>query len=129
MTTTTEPAGLGGPDAEAGRRMITDVEPLTIPQDLRADSLVDLVSRTVQRYPDKEALRWKLPRTRRQMGGPADEEETAAHWRSTTYKETWQWITQVAMGLKHLGIKDGDTVAIMSRTRPAWLTADIGAQR
>ncbi len=76
--------------------MITDVEPLTIPQDLRADSLVDLVSRTVQRYPDKEALRWKLPRTRRQMGGPEDEAETAVHWNSTTYKETWAWITEVA---------------------------------
>ncbi len=61
------------------------------------------------------------------MGGPDEEAETAVQWRSTTYKETWRWITQVAMGLKHLGIRDGDTVAIMSRTRPAWLTADIGA--
>jgi long-chain acyl-CoA synthetase len=127
MTTTSAPAGSGAPGADAGRRMNTDVEPRTIPQDLRADSLVDLVSRTVQRYPDKEALRWKLPRTRRQMGGPEDEDETAVHWNSTTYKQTWEWITQVAMGLKHLGIKDGDAVAIMSRTRPAWLTADIGA--
>ena len=48
-------------------------------------------------------------------------------WRSTTYQETWRWVTEVAMGLKHLGIRDGDAVAIMSRTRPAWLTADIGA--
>jgi long-chain acyl-CoA synthetase len=106
--------------------METDIEPLNIPADLRADSLVDLVHRTVQRNPDKEALRWKLPRTRRQMGGAPGEEE-AAEWRSTTYGETWRWITQVAMGLKHLGIRDGDRVAIMSRTRPAWLTADIGA--
>ena len=108
------------------RLMETTVEPLTIPAELRANSLVDLVHRTVERYPDKEALRWKLPRTSRQMGGGGGEEE-AAEWRSTTYAETWRWITQVAMGLKHLGIADGDRVAIMSRTRPAWLTADIGA--
>jgi long-chain acyl-CoA synthetase len=120
MATSTAPA-------EAGpRRMETGIEPLTIPQELRATSLVDLVHRTVQRTPDKEALRWKLPRSRRAMGGNEGEEE-AAEWRSTTYAETWRWITQVAMGLKHLGIGDGDRIAIMSRTRPAWLTADIGA--
>ena len=112
--------------APASRRMETDVEPLTIADELRANSLVDLVRRTVQRDPNKEALRWKLPRTRRQMGGAPGEEE-AAEWRSTSYGETWNWITQVALGLKHLGIGDGDRVAIMSRTRPAWLTADIGA--
>jgi long-chain acyl-CoA synthetase len=109
------------------RLMETQVEPLTIPDELRANSLVDLVHRTVERSPDKEALRWKLPRTRRQMGGGPEGEDEAAEWRSTTYTETWRWITQVAMGLKHLGINDGDRVAIMSRTRPAWLTADIGA--
>jgi len=107
--------------------METQVEPLTIAQDLRANSLVDLVHRTVERTPDKEALRWKLPRTRRQMGGGPEGEDEAAQWRSTTYTETWRWITEVAMGLKHLGINDGDRVAIMSRTRPAWLTADLAA--
>jgi long-chain acyl-CoA synthetase len=107
--------------------METQVEPLTIAQELRANSLVDLVHRTVERTPDKEALRWKLPRTRRQMGGGAEGEDEAAQWRSTTYTETWRWITEVAMGLKHLGINDGDRVAIMSRTRPAWLTADLAA--
>jgi long-chain acyl-CoA synthetase len=109
------------------RRMETDLEPLTIPDELRANSLVDLVHRTVQRNPDKEALRWKLPRSRRQMEGAPSEDDDAVEWRSTSYRDTWRWITQVAMGLKHLGIGDGDPVAIMSRTRPAWLTADLGA--
>jgi long-chain acyl-CoA synthetase len=122
----TPAAASAAPPEPAGSLMETQVEPLTIPDELRANSLVDLVHRTVERSPDKEALRWKLPRTRRQMGGPEGEDE-AAEWRSTTYTETWRWITQVAMGLKHLGINDGDRVAIMSRTRPAWLTADIGA--
>ncbi|HET6381485.1 MAG TPA: long-chain fatty acid--CoA ligase [candidate division Zixibacteria bacterium] len=113
--------------AQAGRRLETDIEPLTIPDELRASSLVDLVHRTVQRFPNKEALRWKLPRTRRQMGGGEPEADEEAVWRSITYREMWDWIAQVAMGLKHLGIRDGDAVCIMSRTRPAWLTADIGA--
>jgi long-chain acyl-CoA synthetase len=113
----------------AGRRLETEVEPLTIPEEYRANSLVDLVHRTVGRHPEKEALRWKLPRTRRQLGGsePAPEQEEEAVWRSITYRELWDWIAQVALGLKHLGIGDGDAVCIMSRTRPAWLTADIGA--
>ena len=77
------------------------------------------------RNPDKEALRWKLPKTKRMAEGPAEEEAVA--WTSTTYRQTWDWITQVAMGLKHLGIRDGDRICIMSRTRPAWLAADLGS--
>jgi long-chain acyl-CoA synthetase len=115
------------PSAPAHRRMETDLEPLTIPDEFRAASLVELVHRSVRRYPEKEALRWKLPRTKRQMGGGPAEEEYFAEWRSVTYREMWDWISQVAMGLKHLGIGDGDAVCIMSRTRPAWLAADLGA--
>jgi long-chain acyl-CoA synthetase len=127
MSTTAAPAPESGTAASAGRRMETDVEPLTIPDELRANSLVDLVHRTVERTPDKEALRWKLPRGRRQMEGAPSEDDDVVEWRSTSYRDMWRWITQVAIGLKHLGIGDGDRVAIMSRTRPAWLTADIGA--
>jgi long-chain acyl-CoA synthetase len=123
--TAAEPqAGVANP---AARRMETEIEPLSIPDEFRARSLVDLVHRTVQRYPAKEALRWKLPRTKRQMAGGPAEEEYFAEWRSVTYREMWDWVSQVAMGLKHLGIGDGDAVCIMSRTRPAWLAADLGA--
>jgi long-chain acyl-CoA synthetase len=113
--------------APATTRTETDFEPLTIPDEYRASSLVDLVNRTVKRYPAKEALRGKLPRTRRQLDGAEPEEPAAAIWRSITYREMWDWVTQVALGLKHLGIGDGDAVCIMSRTRPAWLAADLGA--
>jgi long-chain acyl-CoA synthetase len=113
--------------AHATMRTETDFEPLTIPDEFRASSLVDLVHRTVKRGPDREALRWKLPRSRRQAEGSEPEEPSAAIWRSVTYREMWDWVTQVALGLKHLGIGDGDAVCIMSRTRPAWLAADLGA--
>ena len=138
---TTAPAPATDPQADAARpsgspepmtprsvaRLETEIEPLDIPDEFRADSLVALVHRTVRRYPDKEALRWKLPRTKRQMGGAEPEQEEEAVWRSITYREMWDWIAQVALGLKHLGIGDGDAVSIMSRTRPAWLAADLGA--
>ena len=137
---TTAPATATDPGADAAApadrepiaprgavRLETEIEPLAIPDEYRAASLVELVHRTVQRYPDKEALRWKLPRTKRQMGGAEPESDEETVWRSITYREMWDWIAQVALGLKHLGIGDGDAVSIMSRTRPAWLTADIGA--
>ncbi|HET7082132.1 MAG TPA: AMP-binding protein, partial [Candidatus Limnocylindria bacterium] len=112
-------------EAVQPRLMQTEIEPLDIPAELRADSLVALVHNSVLRNPEKEALRWKLPKTKRQTGGPPEEE--AVEWTSTSYRQTWDWITQVAMGLKHLGIRDGDRVCIMSRTRPAWLAADLGS--
>ncbi len=115
------------PSPPPSRRMETDLEPLVIPDEFRAGSLVELVHRTVLRHPEKEALRWKLPRTKRQTGGGPAEDEEAAEWRSVTYRDMWDWIAQVALGLKHLGIADGDSVCIMSRTRPAWLAADLGA--
>jgi long-chain acyl-CoA synthetase len=112
-------------EAPPPRLMQTEIEPLDIPAELHADSLVGLVHNSVLRNPDKEALRWKLPKTKRQSGGPPEEETVA--WTSTSYRQTWDWITQVAMGLKHLGIRDGDRICIMSRTRPAWLAADLGS--
>jgi long-chain acyl-CoA synthetase len=123
MSSTAAPGEVIAP--APARLMETEIQHLDIPAEFRADSLVALVHGTVQRYPDKEALRWKLPKTRRQTGGPPEEEPVT--WTSTSYRETWDWITRVAMGLKHLGIRDPDRVCIMSRTRPAWLAADLGA--
>ena len=123
MTTTLIPEA--PVEAAPARRLETDIEPLNIPAELRADSLVALVHNSVLRNPDKEALRWKLPKAKRTSEGPLEEEVVA--WTSTSYRQTWDWITQVAMGLKHLGIRDGDRVCIMSRTRPAWLAADLGS--
>ena len=53
--------------------METEIEPLEIAPELRADSLVALVHNSMLRNPEKEALRWKLPRTSRQTGGPPEE--------------------------------------------------------
>jgi len=108
--TTAPPAAPMAP-ATAGRRMWNEVEPLLMPDDQKARNVVELVHRSVERLPDKEALRWKLPKD----GG----------WVSRTYVEFWDWVARVSLGLQRLGIADGDTICIMSRTRPEWLVADL----
>jgi len=108
MTTAAPPAPVA---PAAGRRMWNEVEPLLMPDDQKARNVLELVHRSVERLPDKEALRWKLPKD----GG----------WVSRTYAEFWDWVARVSLGLQGLGIADGDTICIMSRTRPEWLVADL----
>jgi long-chain acyl-CoA synthetase len=95
--------------------MSNDVEPLLMPESEKAQNVVELIHRSVERIPDKEALRWKLPR------------DEGGAWTSRSYAEFWDWVRRTSLGLKGLGIKDGDSVCIMSRTRPEWLVADIAA--
>lgn len=101
------------------------VEPLTIADEDRASSVLDLIHRAVVEHGPREALRWKLPRSRRQAEGDRAESDEQAVWRSTTYDETWRWIRDVALALGNLGLGRGDHACIMSRTRPAWLVADL----
>ena len=99
----------------SGRRLRNEVEPLLMPESEKARNVVELIHRSVERIPDKEALRWKRPK------------DEGGEWTSRSYAEFWDWVTRTSLGLKGLGIKDGDAVCIMSRTRPEWLVADIGA--
>ena len=39
----------------------------------------------------------------------------------------WDWVTAVSLGLRDLGIADGDSVAIIARTRPEWTVADLAS--
>lgn len=47
-------------------------------------------------------------------------------WRHRTYHELWQTVHHIAFGLMGRGIRTGDRVAIISRTRPEWVIADYG---
>ena len=98
-------------------------EPLRLPEERRVANLLELVHRTVERQPDREALRWKLPKSRRMTGGEPDSEP--AGWTSTTYRQTWEWIRDTALGMEQLGVAAGDRVCIISRTRPHWLVGDL----
>jgi long-chain acyl-CoA synthetase len=39
----------------------------------------------------------------------------------------WDWVTSLSLGLKDIGIHDGDSVAIIARTRPEWVIADLAS--
>ncbi|HLG19173.1 MAG TPA: long-chain fatty acid--CoA ligase [Bdellovibrionota bacterium] len=66
---------------------------------------------TVSTHADRKALRWK--------------EENG--WRSWTYAEMGDQVRKYARGLLALGLSKGDRVAILSRNRPEWAVADLGA--
>ncbi len=127
MTTSTEPERrVEEPSAEAvptHQAQASTLEPLVV-EGQRAANLVDLIHQSVERNPDRPALRWKLPKSKRQAGGQTETEDEA-HWRTTTYRETWDWIRDVSLGLQTLGVTSGDRICILSRTRPAWLVADL----
>jgi long-chain acyl-CoA synthetase len=98
-----------------------ELEPLFVAPEDRASSVVDLIHRSVERNSGREAMRWKLPRSQRPEGA------TEAVWTSRTYREMWDWVTSVSLGLKDIGIHDGDSVAIIARTRPEWAIADVAS--
>ncbi|MBW3612692.1 MAG: long-chain fatty acid--CoA ligase [Chloroflexi bacterium] len=95
-------------------------EPLIVAPEREATNLVHLVHRTVERHPDREAIRWKRAKGR-------GEGSTEGGWESRTYRELWDWITELSLGLRDLGLGDGDAVAIMSRTRAEWPVSDLAA--
>jgi len=102
--------------------MLAQGEPLQVPPTREADNLVDLVHRAVERFPDREAIRWKASKTQR-----ADGEGDEAGWVSRTYRETWDWITELSLGLRDLGLGPGEAACIVGRTRPEWVIGDLAA--
>jgi len=102
---------------------IAPFEPLAIEGEPAAN-LVDLVHRSVLAQPELVALQWKPPRSRHRT---AEGDEEAVGWRTSTYRETWDWIRDVSLGLQSLGVVAGDTVCIVCRTRPEWLVVDLAS--
>jgi long-chain acyl-CoA synthetase len=84
-------------------------EALVIAPDRMPASVVELVHRTVERHPDKEALRWK----------------SGTGWASWTYAQLWEQIALTSIGLHEMGLAAGDRVVILSRSRPEWVVADL----
>jgi long-chain acyl-CoA synthetase len=71
-----------------------------------------MLHRSVLRWPEAEALRWKVDRGR---------------WASWTYAQLWERVRVVSLGMQRLGLASGDRVAIMSRSRPEWIVADLAS--
>ena len=102
--------------------MLAQGEPLHVPPNREADNLIDLIHRAVERFPDREAIRWKASKAKRTEG-----ERDEGGWVSRTYRETWDWITELSLGLRDLGLGPGDAACIVGRTRPEWVIGDLAA--
>ena len=73
-------------------------------------SLIDLLSQTAKKWPQKEALFYR-------------QEDTTYH--PITYATCLYHIQQLASGLSKLGLLPGDRVAILCTNRPEWMFSDF----
>lgn len=72
-------------------------------------TLVDLFESSVARYGDNVFL-W---------------EKTGKKYEPTTYKEVRQMVYELGAGLRALGVKKGDNMALLSEGRNAWIISEL----
>jgi len=65
---------------------------------------------------------------RRRPGGVALREKKYGIWQEVTWGQYAAHVRALALGLEHLGLRRGDTVAVISGNRPAWLYVELAAQ-
>ena len=71
----------------------------------------------------------RLVERARQRGGEiALREKKYGIWQEVTWREYAAHVRAVALGLERLGLRPGDTVAVISGNRPAWLYVELAAQ-
>ncbi|WP_251554207.1 AMP-dependent synthetase/ligase [Neobacillus muris] len=76
---------------------------------MKPNNLVEMVSRTVERYSEKDAFLWKKNGT----------------YQGISYLSFWTKVRQVAAGLARFGVKKDDKVAILSENNPNWPISDL----
>jgi long-chain acyl-CoA synthetase len=69
-----------------------------------------------------------LERARRRGGEVALREKKYGIWQEVTWRQYAAHVRAVTLGLERLGLGPGDTVAVISGNRPAWLYAELAAQ-
>jgi long-chain acyl-CoA synthetase len=69
-----------------------------------------------------------VERARRRGDEIALREKKYGIWQEVTWREYAAHVRAVALGLEHLGLRSGDTVAVISGNRPAWLYVELAAQ-
>jgi long-chain acyl-CoA synthetase len=72
-------------------------------------TIADMLSAAAERYRDRVMARYK-----------ADGE-----WRDLSYREVGEIVSEIGRGLLYLGLKPGDRVALLCRTRPEWTFVDF----
>jgi len=77
--------------------------------DFEFKTLPQIMKKNAEQYPDKAAFRFKRK----------------GKWEDITFKQFYTKVIMAARGLRRLGIKPGDKVAILSENRPFWAEADL----
>ena len=99
----------------ASRVMRTpEIEPLTIAPEDRMPNVVALIARAAERNANREALRWKLPKAGRAT------EDAEAGWTSRTYRQIWDWVTSLSLGLR-----DGGQPIAAASSMAKWYASDV----
>lgn len=75
---------------------------------MKPTNLVEMLHRTVERFPDKDVYMWKED----------------GEYQHMSYKQFWEKITDTASGFIQLGIGENDKVAIISNSNPMWAITD-----
>ncbi len=78
---------------------------------LNAETLIGLMHQRVAEHPDRVALR----------------EKEFGIWQRVTWAEYQGHVRRTALGLRALGFRPGDNLAILSENRREWLYAQLGA--
>src|SRR4051795_2269750 len=73
-------------------------------------TIADLMAAAAERYPDRILVRHKVD----------------GAWRDISYGEAGEIVSEIGRGLMHLGVRPGDRVALLCRTRPEWTFVDFG---
>lgn len=74
-------------------------------------------------FPDRLA-----EQARRRPGRIALREKKYGIWQQVTWSQYAAHVRAVALGLEDLGLRRGDTVAVVSGNRPAWLYVELATQ-
>src|SRR5260370_12990115 len=69
-----------------------------------------------------------VERARRRGAQVALREKKYGIWQEVTWREYAAHVRAVALGLERLGVRPGDTIAVISGNRPAWLYVELAAQ-
>ena len=72
-----------------------------------------------------QLLRWRV---RHSADKVALREKDFGHWKNYTWADYYEQVRKTAMGLRKIGFKKGDTLALISDNIPEVLTTAIGAQ-
>jgi long-chain acyl-CoA synthetase len=67
-----------------------------------------------------------VQRARATPGAPAFLYPRDREWRTLTWRQTEQRVRAIAAGLRALGVRNRERVAILSNTRIEWILADLG---